>query len=189
MHTHKHSQTCFLSYITCVSVETVLSFLPGSCLFLSPSYILLLSSNCQRRYFPSLTQTFDPDAVFFRFPEILFTLETASTPPIHWPSSTHLPHHQLANTPVSASFMVKQGGRGSDVCVGVRPNQTACQQPVIKQLSLFVVSSDFVSAPLWICNACSEDANVSCRQPTIGSEPSQPADDIPAIEQPYVLEL
>lgn len=61
-HTHTHSQTCFLSYITCVSDETVL---PSSSLFLSPSYILLLSLNHQRRRFPSLTQTLDPDAVFF----------------------------------------------------------------------------------------------------------------------------
>lgn len=53
----------FILYYMCEWWNTLLSFSPSGCLFLSPSYLLLLSSSRQRRHFPSLTQILNPQAV------------------------------------------------------------------------------------------------------------------------------
>lgn len=130
IHTHTHTFSYMLFILYYMWVMKQFYFHPTAAYFYLVSYILLSSSK-QRRHFPSLTQSFDPDVVILTF--LKFYL--ASTPPTHWPSSVHLPHHQLVNRPVSASFIVKQ--RGSGWCLGrclAKPNRlstTSCKTAII----------------------------------------------------------
>lgn len=52
----------FILYYICERWNTLLSYSPSGCLFLFPSYLLLLSSNRKRSHFPSLTHILNPQA-------------------------------------------------------------------------------------------------------------------------------
>lgn len=69
--------------------------------------------------------------------------------------------------------------------LSVQPNNTACQQPVLQQLWVFIVCSH-LAAHLFGSVMNAEQLHTSLLMAAAHLAP-QPADDTPGIEKPYVL--